>query len=69
MECWIRGGNRITKSDRKSARVAWQKEYRKLHTLARRDSSFERQVKAVARALCFKTTLACPEVLAILHVV
>jgi hypothetical protein len=69
MERWIRGDNRITKSDRKSARETWQKQTRRLHALANRDSSFERQVKAVAKALSFRGTLTGPEVLAILRAV
>ena len=69
IQSWKRGSSRIAKSDRKSARKVWQQETRKLRALVKRDSTFERQVRAVAKSLCFKGTLTGAEVLAILRAV
>jgi hypothetical protein len=57
-----RGGQRILKIDRAAARKVWQRETRKLRVLAKRDPSFERQIKAVAKALSLTGSLTGDEI-------
>lgn len=61
-ERYKRGGHRILKTDRAAARKIWQRETRKLRALAKRDPSFEREVKAVAKALSLTGKLSGDEV-------
>lgn len=56
------GEGRVCARDRKAARQHWQKHYKALRRNMLKDSSYERQVKAVAKELSLRGRLTGPEV-------